>query len=231
MKIRNTEEEKFPKNEASSQANKPPVKHTAKQWVLFGIAMFTVLFMFIGLSFPIWAFKEEIFGSVFERTVLGFNVLGGSMPKALESVAATLMAFVWLQLLATIVCLVLTILSITTFEQKKAQRVQIAVMIVSAAFSFLYMIDGIAAVASSELAGTTASYALFIVVALLTAGYFVCMKLLPEVFGVKKSNREARKSNGDVAEQIKKYKELYDMSAISEEEYEKKKSELLNGGK
>lgn len=228
MTMGNTEENDITMNEGSPQVNKPSVKRTVKQWVLFGIVIFTALFMLIGLAFPVWDFDGGILG--IERTVLGFDILGGSIPKTLEPVASALMALVWLQLLATIACLVLAILSVTTFEQRKAQRVQIAVMIVSVVFSFLYMIDGVAAVSSSELAGTTASYALLIVVALLTVGYFVCLKLLPEDFGANKISRAAHIDNGDVAEQIKKYKELYDMGAISEEEYAKKKSELLNGG-
>lgn len=207
------------------------IKRSAKQWVLFGITAFTAIFMFIGLAFPVVHFRQEIFGTVFERTVLGFDVLGGNMPKALESVANTLMAFVWLQLLATIICIALTVLALTVFPQKKAERTQRIVMIVSLVFSLIYMIDGIAAV-SADNAGTTASYALFLVVVLLTVGYFVCLKCLPETLGGKRSKQEKSQKNGeDVAEQIKKYKELYDMGAITEEEYATKKSELLNDKK
>lgn len=221
---------------ASPNAGKPSIGQrlsafTGKQWVLFGIAAFTALFMLIGLSFPVVHFKQEIFGVVLERTVLGFDVLGGNMPNAIESVAVMLMVFVWLQLLATVACIVLMILTLTTFSQKRAARVQDIVMIVSAVFSLLYLIDGIAAMSASEIAGTTAAYALFIVVALLTVGYFVCRKILPETFGPQSPKQGKRpKQNGeDVAEQIKKYKELCDMGAITEEEYAKKKSELLNG--
>lgn len=209
------------------QPKKPPIGQrlaafTAKQWVLFGITALTVLFMFIGLAFPV--LHLQAFG--LERTTLGFDVLFGNIPAAVQSVAAMLMAFVWLQLLATIAGIVLVVLALTVFSRKTAERVQLAVMIASAAFSFLYMIDGIAAVSASEIAGTTASYALFILVALFTAGYLASWKLLPETFAIQKREKRAE---GDAAEQIRKYKELYDMGAITEAEYEKKKSELLNG--
>ena len=207
---------------------RPSVARTAKQWVLFGIAAFTAVFMLIGLAFPV--LHLEVLGMV--RTTLGFDVLSGNMPAAIESVGATLMAFVWLQLVATIVCIVLAVLALTVFPQKTAERVQIAVMIISAVFSLLYMIGGIVATSSSTLAGTTASYALFIVVALLTAGYFLCMKLLPETLAVGHSEhkKQPRRDGEDVAGQIKKFKELYDMGAITEEEYLKKKAELLDDG-
>lgn len=235
------EKDKFAEDETRTtepKTEKPSIGQrlsafTVKQWVLFGIVAFTAIFMLIGPAFPVVHVSLEVYGAkVMESTVLGYDILVGYMPKALESVAAMLMAFVWLQMIATIACLVLTVLSLTVFSQKTARRAQLAVMIVSTVFAFLYMIDGIAAISASELyVATTAAYALFIVVALLMVGYVVCLKVLPETAAPKRA-KEARRSvqsESDIAAQLKQYKELFDMGAITEEEYLKKKSELLNG--
>lgn len=196
-----------------------------KQWVLFGILAITALFMFIGLAFPVLHMKIEVFSYKQESTTLGFHLLGGSYPKALEGAAPMLMAFMWLHFLATLACIVLTLL-VFFKPLKRGDRIQIAVMCLSLVFSVLYMIDGFVAISSVEgtYSPTTASYALFILVALFTVGYFVCLKFLPENFGrPKKAPRKA-----DAADELKKYKELYDMGAITEEEFAQKKRELLN---
>lgn len=205
-------------------------KRTAKQWVLFGIILLTVLFVFVGLAFPVAHFEVTIFGSkLADTTVLGFDILIGHMPNALESVYTVLMAFVWLQLIAVLPCLILAIMSITKLTPNMAKRTQTAVMIVSLVFAFVYMLDGVIALSASEIKGTTASYALLIVVVLLTIGYFVCRKVLPEN-GSKRPKQGKGSAGGEsVADQIKKYKELYDMGAITQEEYERKKAELLKG--
>lgn len=225
--------------ESEPKAKKPSIGQrlsafTMKQWVLFGIAAFTSIFMLIGLAFPVVHLELTIYGTtVMERTVLGYDILFGQIPVALESVATALMVFAWLQMIATIACLVLTILSLTVFSQKAARRTQIAVMIVSTAFALLYTIDGIAATSAVEsYVATTAAYALFIVVVLLTVGYFVCLKVFPETSAPKRTKQSCRsaQSESDVVAQLKQYKELYDMGAITEEEFSKKKSELLNGG-
>lgn len=193
-----------------------------KQWILFGITALTALLMLVGMAFPI--LHIELFS--LKKTVLGFSLLGGSCPAALESVAAMLITFAWLHLLAALACIVLTALALVKPSPKRG-RFQLISMCLALLFSLLYMIDGIVAISSVDglYSPTTTAYVLFILVAVLFVGYFVCLKFLPEDF-VKRQKPTPR--NVDVAEELKKYKELYDMGAITEEEYDRKKKELLN---
>ena len=198
--------------------------YSLKQWILFGIAALTSLFLLIGLAFPV--LDVSIFS--LKSKTLGFDLLGGHMPAALESVAAALVLFAWVNLIAMICCFVFTMLSLLKFSGKKSTHFQIIVMVVAIIASLLYMISGFIAVSAMEIStATTSAYVLFILVALFAVAYFICLKVLPESRG-KSVKGESRKPHIDVAEELKKYKELYDMCAITEEEYNRKKAELLN---
>ena len=52
--------------------------------------------------------------------------------------------------------------------------------------------------------------------------------MLEIVCNSKLDNTQEHNSEVSVVDEIKKYKELLDMGAITQEEYEKKKKELLN---
>ena len=52
--------------------------------------------------------------------------------------------------------------------------------------------------------------------------------ILDEIEQEKSINKNSEQNLNSVADEIKKFKDLLDMGAITEEEYKKKKKELLN---
>ena len=174
----------------------------------------------------------------------GFNLLdfdsdmvGGDY----DWVPELLGAFNLIQLLACIVAIGLVISSFLIAKNKKSTFNTIAV-IIGVFFSLLYMIEGVTytSIFNKQVDGEyfeTFSYVPLIIVAVAVVAYIAVAKLF--VVGNTEEVKEVQSSAPtatvepvtkklDVV-QIKQLKELLDMGAITQEEYDEKKKEILNG--
>lgn len=220
-----------------------------KEYILGGIAIFIALFTLIGMAFnliQIKNFREFEKNYPYTYHDNGFNILDfksdligdsyeyGWIPKLLG-------AFNLIQLLACVVAIGLVILSFLVAKDKK-RVINIIAIIIGVFFSLLYMIEG--AVYTSKYNDLmeenyfeTVSFVPLIIVAVAVVAYIAVAKLF--VVGNTEEVKEVQKyapttTAAPVAkkvdvEQIKQLKELLDMGAITQEEYDEKKKEILKG--
>ncbi len=220
-------------------------KKKIKEYLLGGIALFIVLFTLIGMAFNLTQMKNY---REYEKSVPytyhdnGFNLLdfdSDLVGREYDWVPKLLGAFSLIQLLACIAATVLVVLSFIAAKKRKNILNAIAV-IIGAFFSLLYMIEGVTytAVFNDEIGGKyfeTLSFVPLIIVVVAVVAYILVAKL----FVVEaESGVNSKQETSNTAEtyvkkvdvvQIKQLKELLDMGAITQEEYDEKKKEILNG--
>ena len=224
-------------------------KKKIKEYILGGIALFIVLFTLIGMAFNLTQMKNfrEIEKQIpyvyhdngfnildFESDLIGDSNEYGWVPKLLG-------AFNLIQLLACVVAIGLVILSFLVAKDKK-RVFNIIAIIIGVFFSLLYMIEGAVYTSKyNDLMGEnyfeTVSFVPLIIVAVAVIAYIAVAKLF--VVGNTEEVKEVQNSAPTATaapvakkidvEQIKQLKELLDMGAITQEEYDEKKKEILNG--
>lgn len=221
-------------------------KKKIKEYVLGGIALFIALFTLIGMAFnltQIQNFKDYEKHSRYRYHENGFTMLGFKSDligegNDYEWANALLGVFNLLHLLACIVAIGLVVLSFLACKNKK-KVFNIVAIAIGIFFSLLYLIEG--AVFSSVLKDKygetfdTVSFVPFIIVAIFAIAYIAVAKLW--VINENEETKEVRGAvptvTGEPAEkkidvvQIKQLKELLDMGAITQEEYDEQKREIL----
>lgn len=219
-------------------------KKKIKEYVLGGIALFIALFTLIGMAFNLTQmqnFKEYEKDSRYRYHENGFTMLGFKsdlIGEGYDWANALLGVFNLFHLLACIVAIGLVVLSFLACKNKK-KVFNIVAIAIGIFFSLLYLIEG--AVFSSMLKDEyrvkfdTVSFVPFIIVAVFAIAYIAVAKLwvineneeTKEVRGaVPTVTAEPAEKKIDVV-QIKQLKELLDMGAITQEEYDEQKREIL----
>lgn len=195
----------------------------------------------VGLSIPTATEHYFSYYYGYETTTFnGFNTLFGD--DYLSDYSAAIAAVNWVLLLAGLTCVTLAFLAMFYFSDNVVRKAEMAIVIISIVTAFLYMVEGIAMVVlwrGGDYA-TTAAPALFSIQAGLLIAYFVCNHFnkvdstsaeseAVAIHSQPQYTRQTPKANtANVAEELTKYKQLLDMGAITQEEFDAKKKELLN---
>jgi hypothetical protein len=162
-----------------------------KKILLGSIALFIAIFSIVSLSFSLTK-VDDVYGKYSEN---GFELLDFKsffITSSYQTGAIALALICWLQLLLSVVCIVLMVLTFFK-KQDKINKVNFISVLVCTIFSLLYLIEGI--VYTTINANTwgdnfsTLSYVPFIIIAVFAIAYFVILKILPNdfVFKTKKA--------------------------------------------
>jgi hypothetical protein len=131
---------------------------------------------------------DDVYGKYSEN---GFELLDFKsffITSSYQAGAIALALICWLQLLLSVVCIVLMVLTFFK-KQDKINKVNFISVLVCTIFSLLYLIEGI--VYTTINANTwgdnfsTLSYVPFIIIAVFTVAYFVILKVMPDDLGLK----------------------------------------------
>lgn len=207
------------------------------------IVVAVALMMIIGLAIPLVVINKYFYYDYSTFQLNGFNTLLGH--EWLEEFSGAVAAVNWVLLLAGLTCIIFASLSIIHSSNNKVQKFEIIVLIIGIISALLYMIEGIVIAVESSFAlasATTISPVLFSIQLALLIAYFVCKKYrhtnteFSTITQTDKSNNQAlyirnipnqNTNNINSAEELIKYKQLLDIGIISQEEFDKKKRELL----
>lgn len=199
------------------------------------------VFAVVGLSIPVATEYSSLYYYSYEtRTFNGFNTLLGD--NYLMDFSGAIAGVNWLLLISGLTCIVLAALAMCVFSAKTAGKAELAVVIIAIITAFLYMVEGIAMVSlwRGGDGATTTAFVVFIIQALLLTAYFICRHYAETDENVSSLSavqtsvqtqyvKTAPKSNmANAATELTKYKQLLDMGAITQEEFDAKKKELLN---
>lgn len=220
-------------------------KKKIKEYILGGIVIIIALLTLIGMAFNLT--QAEDYKDI-EKIPLSadWHASGFSMLK-FESDLIPSGDFEWgnavlgvlnlLHLLSCIIAIGLVIASFIVAKDKK-KLFNIIAIVISVAFSVLYMIEGIV---FTTICGDewqyefkTIAFVPLILVAVFVAIYFIVDKMYvvdgaeggKEVQSSEQASEPAAKKVDVV--QLKQLKELLDMGAITQEEYDSKKKDILN---
>lgn len=214
------------------------------------------LMMLVGLSIPV-ADLWDSYSSFYylgSYSFNGFNTLGGH--TALSNFSGAVAAINWILLLSALTCIglaiALTFASSIYSNSGRKKKTELAIVITGLICAFLYMIEGICIVTMRATDyGTTYAPILFAMQLVFLICYFVFNSLSnkekissetpssqkfyvnnsvisnpnPNVNSITQSNSNPSIVNN--ADEIMKYKQLLDMGAISQEDFDQKRKELL----
>ena len=210
-------------------------------------ALAIAFMMIIGLAIPAIKlidyshYSGYYFTDYNEYIFNGFNTLAGE--DFLDSYAGLVAAVNWILLLLGILCLILAFASIFNANATTARKIEKFIIVSGVITSFLYMLEGIimSSMMSADEKIVTAPV-LFVIQIVLVVIYCICDHVNKNKTAPIKEEKETIVTSKPIttSSQIKninnetnkdeliKYKQLLDMGVISQEEFEKKKKELLN---
>lgn len=209
------------------------MKHSKKTLILGGISLAVLIFGFLGLLFNIVSLS--VFGQ--KASVNGFSVIF-EYPAAIEDIGAWLGLYSIAYIIVWIVFLGIVSYSFVKKETKSFLKMCLINNIVICGLTLGYMFNGILAVLTAKesvegmysglVDANTLAFLPFIIIASLLVAYFVVKRYLSEDFSMGRVNNPTNKEAViGRADELKKYKELFDAGVISQEEFEEKKKQLL----
>lgn len=223
-----------------------------KRWILVGITAFALLFSIIALAFPYATVSAPILGQ--EHSLTGFiAIFGGTGPAVLEEEYGLTSFLACVHLGAIAWCIYMLLNSVFKKDEEKTKKscdiiwilTSIPCIITSALGTHLtgvansvFEAQGAAGLVSvTSAAGVLFAVDIFAFAAYkLVEKFFVddnvplLSKLDSSKIKVPFANKEqsANVPNKETSETLKSYKDLLDKGAITQEEYDKIKENLLN---
>lgn len=195
------------------------------QLILFA---FTALFAFLALAFKIYDVKIEFLGTKTQASGNGFQIIS-KYPEVLEEIGNWLGVYS----IVLIIAIIVEVIIYGVMFAKKAQKLTLTekiFVILNVVLSLIYMINGLNAKSTIEEQSTmyvvsTLAFVPFIIVAIFAIAYFMVSFVVKENFAL--SAKAAKSNTVSAADELVKYKQLLDSGAITQDDYEAKKKELL----
>lgn len=205
-----------------------------KRIILLSLTALISAFNILTLLFTIVDINVSAFGTYLNASVNGFSVMD-KYPAAIEDCGAWLGIYSIIHIIFAVIILFAATLSFFKKEWEEFIGLAKITNVISCILAFVYMINGTIAVSEAESSGssfykvTTAAFVPLIFIVIFTASFFAVKALMNDSFSFKKAEKKAEQSTAvNAADELLKYKNLLDQNAITEEEYEKKKNQLLN---
>ena len=206
-------------------------KNGEKRIITMILFILTVVFAFLALAFKLYDIEMSFLGTSVQSDGNGFSVIS-EYPELLEEIGAWLGGYSILVI--AIVIAEIVVYAVT--RKKNAEKmllIEKILVVTNVILTLIYMINGFNAKQtieeqSSYYQVTTSAMIPFIIVVVLAAAYFAVTFFVKENFSLSSlKQKTAKTSEMTTADELAKYKNLLDEGAITQDEYDAKKKELL----